>query len=492
MTDGQIETAGETKAVPRMSKCANAGMWCGLTCIGCLFLGLLLSIFWRNPVLSFLAGALIFMIFPISIIGCVGGGIALSAIENSPGRIKGEGRAWFGFSFCGFMIYLAFIMPTMGKVDTIADRVVCGTNMKNLGNALVVYADEYDGRLPTAEAWCDLLIEKADVSPKSFVCPSSEDKEGECSYALNKYVIGKNLSELSTGMVLLFETTRGREEESYPSIGDRANYGKYPLVQEALESDTKVRLGRWNQVGGPEDLSVGNHEGKGANFVFVDGHSSFEKIGSIEHLRWDPEDESVRWDESMVRESDLYGEAAVPFEVRRGHVRNILIGAGVLAAVCFAFIPGGRMKGYAMVIAGAAAGMGAFWGMASEGFYAEYESTLPRVGWMVGLVWGVLAAVCYTLIMAHNLRRGRVVPLEGGGYRIREDVLGGMWTGLLCSLAVHGTLWMYHLNQQGGGLFHGIYWGMLVGVITGAIARWVFVRWFSENLQNNQKSTEKT
>ena len=102
---------------------------------------------------------------------------------------------------------LAILMPALNKVKKIAQRVVCGTNLKGLGNAMVVYANDYDGQYVcqgtgtghtwerTTVGWQNpsipwqtarnitvgaslyLLVRQADVSPKSFVCPSSDQHE---------------------------------------------------------------------------------------------------------------------------------------------------------------------------------------------------------------------------------------------------------------------------------------------------------------------------
>ena len=103
---------------------------------------------------------------------------------------------------------LAILMPALTKVKKIAQRVVCGTNLKGLGTAQTVYAHDYNGQytvqggrtnatlansmgagnwdavtLPwstvngpgvvTVGSSLYLLVREADVSPKSFVCPSS-------------------------------------------------------------------------------------------------------------------------------------------------------------------------------------------------------------------------------------------------------------------------------------------------------------------------------
>lgn len=111
---------------------------------------------------------------------------------------------------------LAILMPALSKVKKIAQRVICGTNLKGLGNSLVVYANDYADSYPVQgrrqantiaqsfDGWADkasastgpswarstpapgnitigaslyLLVREADVSPKSFVCPASDQKE---------------------------------------------------------------------------------------------------------------------------------------------------------------------------------------------------------------------------------------------------------------------------------------------------------------------------
>lgn len=100
-----------------------------------------------------------------------------------------------------------FLMPYQGRVKPISQRVVCGTNLKGLGYAQAVYSNDYDGQYAVqgrgnehtwgeyTEGWQDdrrdwgqsggitvgaslyLLVRQADVSPKSFVCPSSDEWE---------------------------------------------------------------------------------------------------------------------------------------------------------------------------------------------------------------------------------------------------------------------------------------------------------------------------
>jgi hypothetical protein len=111
-----------------------------------------------------------------------------------------------------------------------------------------VYAAETNGRYPTPEKWCDLLIETKLLGVNSmhvFVCPGT--KEGRCSYAINPNAEPNSPSD----MVLLFETKDG-----------------------------------WNQFGGPELLTTENHRPRGCHVLFADLSVRFIKPDELGRLKW--------------------------------------------------------------------------------------------------------------------------------------------------------------------------------------------------------------
>src|SRR5512145_3047701 len=50
--------------------------------------------------------------------------------------------------FVVVVFVLAWFMSTQGKVRPLAQRVVCGTNLKGLGTANSLYSDAYEDRFP--------------------------------------------------------------------------------------------------------------------------------------------------------------------------------------------------------------------------------------------------------------------------------------------------------------------------------------------------------
>lgn len=105
---------------------------------------------------------------------------------------------------------MAILMPALGRVRRLAQRLICGTNLKGLGTAVMVYANDNNDEYPiaggrgqnewatyggqddywdtvdydwsgpdtvTVSASLYLLVRDADVSPKQFVCQSSDQRE---------------------------------------------------------------------------------------------------------------------------------------------------------------------------------------------------------------------------------------------------------------------------------------------------------------------------
>lgn len=178
--------------------------------------------------------------------------IALVKINDASGRLKGNGLAIVGICLPVVLVpvvalLMGILMPALARVGQLSHRMTCGTNLSVLGKAMLIYTNDYDG-LPTPANWCDLLMEKAEVSPLMFQCKGAG--EGRCHYAMNEAIATVG-TKAGPDMVLLFETHAG-----------------------------------WNQVGGLDILTTDHHHGEGCNVLFMDSHVEFVKASRIPELRW--------------------------------------------------------------------------------------------------------------------------------------------------------------------------------------------------------------
>ena len=131
---------------------------------------------------------------------------------------------------------------------------ICHSNLCELGRAIHLYSEENNGKYPTADKWCDLLVEYADVNKGLFICESALQRgdTGPSHFAINPNC-GPN-SPPDT--VLLFETKEG-----------------------------------WNQFGWPELLSTKCHKGVGCYILFNDYSVNFEERSA-----------ELKWKEAGIRE----------------------------------------------------------------------------------------------------------------------------------------------------------------------------------------------
>jgi hypothetical protein len=227
------------------SKLAVASVVCAVASAACGFLLTLQYPPHRLAVVPLLVG-LVCVIAAFSL-----GYAALEMIKESEGRLTGKGLAIAGMTAPGFCIILVFILFQSHKPTELPPRVVCGTNLSGLAKAILVFANDANDKMPEADKWCDLLVGHDFTTPKQFVCKSSDAVLGESSYALNRNLVGRKLSEIPSDVVLLFETEPG-----------------------------------WNVVGGPEILTTENHRGEGCSVAFVDTHVEFVKTEDLGKLKW--------------------------------------------------------------------------------------------------------------------------------------------------------------------------------------------------------------
>jgi hypothetical protein len=195
-----------------------------------------------------------------SLIGLLVGLVALVTVREKGGKLVECTVAILGIILNALILSTFFIAFFGGglyfsKVP-MPSHVVCRKNLKAVGEALRIYAND-SGTMtyPTPGKWCDLLMsywelyQKKLVDQKQFLCRAAlkEDDQGPCHYAVNPNC--KRNSPDDT--VLLFETKGG-----------------------------------WNQFGGAEILTTENHNGKGCYVLFNDLSTRFVKIEELGKLKW--------------------------------------------------------------------------------------------------------------------------------------------------------------------------------------------------------------
>jgi len=233
---------------------------------------------------------------------------------------------------------LAILMPALNKVKKIAQRVICGTNLKGLGTAQNVYANDYEDQFAkqggvmtlnlrqNTQNWPDpavgwetpgtreitngaslyLLVREADVSPKSFVCTAG----GQSAFD-GRNPTNVDLVELwdfgndnwgggpDQAVSYAYQDPYGRHSASgsatasFAMMADKNPYFDPKLTWEQVNwsSPDATLADRWSSLilrlppywdGGYERWTIQSansypHGREGQNVLFGDGHNAFEK-----------------------------------------------------------------------------------------------------------------------------------------------------------------------------------------------------------------------
>jgi prepilin-type N-terminal cleavage/methylation domain-containing protein/prepilin-type processing-associated H-X9-DG protein len=176
-------------------------------------------------------------------------------------------------------VLMGILMPSLGKAREQANRIKCLANLKQIGSAMFMYANEHKDRLPNGnplstpldyDAINVVLVALNDrylKSPATFHCPSDRDPVQD---------------QIVTG------------DQSLPNSA-RASYDFYSIYWLPEQGPKLARLPyaplAWDLNGGDPALTHGdrNHrpdKPEGGNVVFGDGHGEWLVVSAWDGPNW--------------------------------------------------------------------------------------------------------------------------------------------------------------------------------------------------------------
>jgi len=184
--------------------------------------------------------------FFVSIVGIISSATALIGIVYSGNRARGLKKSIAGFVLSlTYLLIIAILGIWHWHCRYRPAPPTCAGNLRYVGTMISIYSAANDGKYPSPNKWCELLVAGSYINAKVLSCPTAP--HGRIHYAMNP-----NCEPNSPGdVVLLFESKPG-----------------------------------WNQVGGPELLNTENHFGKGCNILFNDMQVEFVTSEKLGNLKW--------------------------------------------------------------------------------------------------------------------------------------------------------------------------------------------------------------
>ena len=200
-------------------------------------------------------------------------------------------------------VLAALLLPALGKAKAQAVKIDCANNLRQIGLALTMYANENDNYLPVnggVGGWpWDLSVdvveemEKLGFQRNILYCPSTPEQNADANWQFNPSFA------VVTYVITLDDAPRlastNRNEKLEVRTLDLGRGGKYtPKVTEReLAADAIISNGTTREtavftgvIGGSEVPHRANHMGpgrfpEGGNIVFFDGHVGWRKFENM-------------------------------------------------------------------------------------------------------------------------------------------------------------------------------------------------------------------
>jgi prepilin-type processing-associated H-X9-DG protein/prepilin-type N-terminal cleavage/methylation domain-containing protein len=266
-----------------------------------------------------------------------------SSHETVPARrVRMRGRRSMAFTLIELLVVIAIIailaailFPVFAQARASARKASCTSNMKQIGLAVSMYADDYDETLipqrapaPKNQVYAWMQLAQPYVKNKQvFICPEApelskftkEDISVESGYGMNRvhwngddkvggtapdpptmdYLSGggkrgvATLSAVEAPAETIFATDHDGQEVLWTHGSDTHGFVR------ALQSDGKPYPTNVKDTNNrKEQFKAASRHGGGANYVFVDGHVKWYKPEAVKctdtECWWSKENEAAR------------------------------------------------------------------------------------------------------------------------------------------------------------------------------------------------------
>ncbi|MBC8105983.1 MAG: zinc-ribbon domain-containing protein [Anaerolineae bacterium] len=206
----------------------------------------------KLAIASLIFGCIGVIVPVVGVVAVTLGIIALLKTRNP--QVGGRGIAIAGISVggAGFVIsacLMSILLPSLGRARETANRVKCASNLRQIGQAMLLYANDNRGAYPHTP---DLLLLTQDITPEVFICPTGNHTP------VSSDLVQQALKTPNTPLL-----TPGKTSYVYLGKGKTNNVSADTVVVYELMTD---------------------HDGDGGNFLFGDGHVEWESRATADAM----------------------------------------------------------------------------------------------------------------------------------------------------------------------------------------------------------------
>ncbi len=195
-------------------------------------------------------------------------------------------------------ILAAMLLPALSKAKAKATQAYCYNNNKQMGLAMLMYADEWGGRVPRGNEpfWWQVFIPYLGGRSatkdqygrvKVYTCPAYPDKRQVICYVVNAWQFSSLQDKIGSELVGLQNVSRIQRPVATIYFADNESAAWRPIftATNIIGSDSLNDVWSPNHLpygangqalSGERRIAAARH-GEGVNLMFFDGHAGFQK-----------------------------------------------------------------------------------------------------------------------------------------------------------------------------------------------------------------------
>ncbi len=211
-----------------------------------------------------------------------------------------------GFTLIELLVVIAIIailagmlLPTLGKAKEKGKKISCYNNLKQMGLAMIMYADDNDGLIPRGNDpyWWQVYIPNLGGTSatrdqygriKVYTCPSYPDKRQVMCYVVNAWQFSSPRDRTGTDLNGLYKITRIQQPTETIYFADNENASWRPIFTATRIIGESDLNDVWSpthlpypstsasaRMSGERRVAAARH-GQGPNLMFFDGHAGWK------------------------------------------------------------------------------------------------------------------------------------------------------------------------------------------------------------------------